>query len=377
MILHARRPAYRPRALTRLHDRERGVFEHWTHDASLIPMRLFPHWRLKFRRYEEQLAARWRAWGRRGFEDKLDVVLRRIADQGPCSSSDVGEGEERPKGGWWDWHPSKAALEYLWRTGRLAVARRDASFRKVYDLTERVIPPEHLGPRPIPEETVDWACGAALDRLGFATSGELAAFWDLVTPAEAKAWCEGALGARRDRAGRDRARLRAVAAVLRPPRHARRGAARARGQAARPEPLRPRAAGPQASGAALRLLLPHRGLRARGEAAVRLLRLPHPRGRAPRRPDRHEGRPGARRAARRRAVARGPLAVRPGADGAARGGPAPDRPARRGVGRDVGRHGAPDRGRPRRGRAGGRRRAPDPAGGSAHGEATPARRTTA
>ena len=193
MILHARRPAYRPRALTLLHDRDRGVFEHWTHDASLIPMRLFPYWRLKFRRYEEQLAARWRAWGRRGFEDKLDVVLRRIAEHGPCSSSDVGEGEERPRGGWWDWHPSKAALEYLWRTGRLAVTRRDASFRKVYDLTERVIPPEHLDPRPSAEETTRWACGAALDRLGFATSGELAAFWDIVTPAEAKAWCEGAL----------------------------------------------------------------------------------------------------------------------------------------------------------------------------------------
>jgi uncharacterized protein YcaQ len=32
-----------------------------------------------------------------------------------------------------------------------------------------------------------------LDRLGFATSGELAAFWDHVTPAEAKAWSVAAL----------------------------------------------------------------------------------------------------------------------------------------------------------------------------------------
>jgi len=46
-------------------------------------------------------------------------------------------------------------------------------------------------------ETVDWACGAALDKLGFATSGELAAFWDLVTPAEAKAWCANAVAAGR------------------------------------------------------------------------------------------------------------------------------------------------------------------------------------
>ena len=62
-----------------------------------------------------------------------------MQDHGPVTSADVGAGEVRGKGGWWDWHPSKAALEYLWRVGELAVTRRDG-FRKVYDLTERVIP---------------------------------------------------------------------------------------------------------------------------------------------------------------------------------------------------------------------------------------------
>jgi len=46
----------------------------------------------------------------------------------------------------------------------------------------------------VPEaEVIDWACRAALDRLGFATSGELAAFWALITPTEAKAWVAQAL----------------------------------------------------------------------------------------------------------------------------------------------------------------------------------------
>ncbi|MEM8877467.1 MAG: crosslink repair DNA glycosylase YcaQ family protein [Pseudomonadota bacterium] len=191
MILHARRPAYRPRNLELLHDRDRGVFEHWTHDASMISMRHFPHWRLKFRRYDADLAKRWKSWGRDGFEDKFDDVLRRIADHGPCCSADVGEDEERSSGGWWEWHPSKTALEYLWRTGHLAVTRRQG-FRKIYDLTENVIPPEHLNARPEVDATIDWACNAALDKLGFATSGELAAFWDLITPDEAKAWCRAA-----------------------------------------------------------------------------------------------------------------------------------------------------------------------------------------
>lgn len=192
MILHARRPSYRPRNLAVLHDRDRGVFEHWTHDASMVPIRFFPHWRLKFRRNEERLAERWRKWRREGFEEKLDDVLRRIADNGPCCSADVGEDEARSSGGWWDWHPSKTALEYLWRTGHLSITRR-TGFRKFYDLTENVIPPEYLRTIPEAEETIDWACRSALDRLGFATPGELAAFWDLITPGEAKAWCAGAL----------------------------------------------------------------------------------------------------------------------------------------------------------------------------------------
>ena len=40
---------------------------------------------------------------------------------------------------------------------------------------------------------IDWACRSALDRLGCATAGELAAFWALITPAEAKAWADAAL----------------------------------------------------------------------------------------------------------------------------------------------------------------------------------------
>lgn len=44
-----------------------------------------------------------------------------------------------------------------------------------------------------PERTIDWACDAALDRLGFATSGEIAAFWGMVRPEEAKSWVAAAL----------------------------------------------------------------------------------------------------------------------------------------------------------------------------------------
>lgn len=192
LILWSRRQQYRPRALPHLLHRDRQVFEHWTHDAAIIPMESFSHWRLRFARDAVRMEQRWKEWRRGDFTAKIDDVLRRISDQGCCTSGQVGKDESRGSGGWWDWHPSKTALEYLWRSGQVSVVRRQG-FTKVYDLTERVIPAEHLNRRHHPEETIDWCCTGALDRLGFATSGELAAFWDHVTPAEAKAWCAAAL----------------------------------------------------------------------------------------------------------------------------------------------------------------------------------------
>ena len=48
MILFSRRPAYRPAQLKRLYEADRVLFEHWTHDAAMIPMGFFPHWHLRF-----------------------------------------------------------------------------------------------------------------------------------------------------------------------------------------------------------------------------------------------------------------------------------------------------------------------------------------
>lgn len=196
LILWSRRGRYRPRALQDMVARHRTAFEHWTHDAAVVPMPYYPMWRLKFARDEARMQQRWPKWQREGWDSELDTVLRRIADHGPASSQDVGEGEERGSTGWWDWHPSKTALEYLWRSGRLAICRREG-FRKFYDLSERVIPAEHLTARREDAEIIDWAMTAALDRLGFATSGELAAFFEIVTRDEAKLWCAGALAAGR------------------------------------------------------------------------------------------------------------------------------------------------------------------------------------
>ena len=188
MILASRRKSYRPRQLDTLLERRRALFEHWTHDAAVIPMAFYPHWRLRFRRDADMLRARWRKWRRAGFEDRFDEVLERIRREGPVMAREFEGERRRTEAGWWDWHPSKTALEYLWRTGALAIARREG-FQKVFDLAERVVPEPVLNDLPGEEDTLDWACRGALDRLGFATPREIASFWDTASLAEARAWC--------------------------------------------------------------------------------------------------------------------------------------------------------------------------------------------
>ncbi len=192
MILFSRRQAYRPEALKPLIEQDRAMWEHWTHDASILPIETFPYWRHRFDRDATRLRDNWRKWFRDGYETQFDTILQRVADDGPLTSSDVGVGEARGKGGWWDWHPSKTALEWLWRTGQLAITRRDG-FQKVYDLTERVVPDAVRRIEVSLADKVNWACGSALDRLGFGTGAEVQAYWNAVPKEAVAAWVKAAL----------------------------------------------------------------------------------------------------------------------------------------------------------------------------------------
>ncbi|WP_193188284.1 winged helix-turn-helix domain-containing protein [Nisaea sediminum] len=195
-ILFSRANAYKPDWLHHHLERERTLFENWTHDASVIPVEFFRYWKPKFHRTRERLM-RFDWWRERLGEDYEETCARiraHIEENGPVRSRDLTADESHHDGSdenkaWWGWKPSKSALEHLWRTGQLAVSAREG-FQKVYDLVEKVVPPEHYEPEVHDEEFIDWACRSALERLGFATPGELAAYWDAITPAEAKDWAE-------------------------------------------------------------------------------------------------------------------------------------------------------------------------------------------
>ena len=61
LILWSRSPGYRPADLQRL-VKGRAAFEHWTHDASVIPMAAWPHWRHRFARDRARMDGRWDRW---------------------------------------------------------------------------------------------------------------------------------------------------------------------------------------------------------------------------------------------------------------------------------------------------------------------------
>ena len=190
MILHSRADGYRHKQLKLLHEDKKTLFEHWTHDACLIPTDFYPHWHHRFQ--ETKRSRKTPRWEKRlgpNGDKVVSAVRSRIRKEGPLMSRDF---EDKGQGAWWGWGPSKTALEYLWRAGELSIARR-VGFQKVYDLAERTIPPPHRTKKPTLNQTVEWKCREALHRLGAATPGEIAAYWASVSIKQATDWAKAGL----------------------------------------------------------------------------------------------------------------------------------------------------------------------------------------
>jgi uncharacterized protein YcaQ len=148
------------------------IFEYWGHEASWIPLSLYPAF--EFRRREFRSHPWWGDLIREHPKVARDL-RRRIRDDGPLRSADM---EGRGSKGWWDLGVMKRVASSLWSSGELAIRER-RNFQRTYDLAERVIP-EELRRRPLSTaDGLEALLLTALDGHGWATTGTLAATWRL------------------------------------------------------------------------------------------------------------------------------------------------------------------------------------------------------
>jgi uncharacterized protein YcaQ len=119
------------------------IFEYWAHEACLIPAADWP----LFRPAMENGGRRWYGDIERTHPHLAQEILAEIRERGPLGSRHF---EGSGGGGMWNWKPAKAMLERLWNHGELVVGGRQG-FQRLYDLPERVLPPEVLA-TPTPPE---------------------------------------------------------------------------------------------------------------------------------------------------------------------------------------------------------------------------------
>jgi uncharacterized protein YcaQ len=141
LVLLARIAGYRRAWTDALLYEERALYETYNKGLSLVPTKELPFYRLTWDRNQvEHEAGIFESHGQ-----LVDELLDRIRTGGPMSASDVEPREAID----WFWRPTnqvRAVLEALAISGVLGLARRDGN-RRVYDLAERLFPPDVLADR--------------------------------------------------------------------------------------------------------------------------------------------------------------------------------------------------------------------------------------
>jgi uncharacterized protein len=175
--------------------KKRRLFEYWAHEASLLPLPLHPLLRWRMAR-ADQGETGWKGLRVFARERRVEAegFLKRIRDEGPRAASDFEE--KRGRTGWWEWGDAKRALEWLFWAGHITTATRRGSFERVYDLTERIIPPEILAlPAPDEKDAQRALIERAAQALGVATAQDLRDYFRL-GPHEARQAIESLLEAK-------------------------------------------------------------------------------------------------------------------------------------------------------------------------------------
>jgi uncharacterized protein YcaQ len=154
------------------------LFEYWGHVASYLPVELHPlmQWRMK----DDHP---WPGVQRIAREKpKLMSFIRdEIAANGPMTAAHLESDMPRPSGNWgWNWTDAKIILEWLFWRGDVLVSKRNSGFARLYDVPERVLPPEVLAaPRPDDAAAMRALVGLSARVMGVANDVELRDYFRL------------------------------------------------------------------------------------------------------------------------------------------------------------------------------------------------------
>ncbi|NUT79746.1 winged helix-turn-helix domain-containing protein [Pseudomonas brassicacearum] len=165
--------------------RRRTLFEYWGHEASLLPMSMYPlmRWRMSRASGGEGVYQQLARFGHER-QDVIRRVLASVQEQGAIGAGSLSTRKEKA-GPWWDWSAEKHALEWLFAAGEVTVAGR-RGFERLYDLPERVLPASILQ-QPLPDEAQAQRALLlhAADALGIATEKDLRDYFRL-DPADSR-----------------------------------------------------------------------------------------------------------------------------------------------------------------------------------------------
>ena len=159
--------------------RRRSLFEYWGHEASLLPLSLYPllQWRMQRARNGEGIYQQLARFGREQ-QPLIRQVLQAVREQGALVAGSLSQGQAR-SGAWWGWTAEKHALEWLFAAGEVTVAKR-RGFERLYDLPERVLPAELLAqPAPAAADAQRQLLLRAAQALGVATEKDLREYYRL------------------------------------------------------------------------------------------------------------------------------------------------------------------------------------------------------
>jgi uncharacterized protein YcaQ len=165
--------------------RPRLLVEYWAHEASLLPVEDWPLFRWRMRYYEQRLGERYAKLLKES-PGLFDDVLAAVKDLGPIGAgaleAELGHEGARARGGWWHRSAVKHACEYLFAVGELTTGAR-RGFQRLYDLPERVLPPEVLSAPEMPTaDAIRELTRRAASAHGIATEPDLRDYYRIRPP---------------------------------------------------------------------------------------------------------------------------------------------------------------------------------------------------